>query len=340
MQQTMRDNFSRLSQLGKDLPLNLWLPMAVDAAKAVVPPDSGLLKELGALQTKHKSAPNDGGSGGDHNSRDVEVYQHVSTILNNIETMVDLYQPQPSRKDVLEECRQALTGEMETATQNLRREQAVLEECKQAVTREIESARQTLTREVDFAIADQLFKHWVFRIFGTLLLALVLGLLGIDIWFSQKVSAAQQQLAKMEEQVSEAHLAIYTKASELNKTLDLARGDLLKSRDAAVDVLKNDQGSASKEIDSVKGAMTDQVKMKGSNGIDRIKNEEDVQIDRLRTLATQKLAHVEKPWAVWLLSSWAPSGLAILLSIFAIWSSNRRLKNRSASNSAGERLLA
>ena len=213
---------------------------------------------------------------------------------------------------------------METATQTLRREQAVLEECKQALTREIESARQTLTREVDFAIADQLSKHWVFRIFGTLLLALFLGLLGIDIWFSQKVSAAQQQLTKMQEQVNEAQLAIYTKASELNKNLDAAREDLVKSRDAAVDILKDDQGSASKEIDSVKGAMTDQVKMEGSNGLDRVKKEEDVQIDRLRTVATQKLAHAEKPWAGWLLSSWAPSGLAILLSMFAIWSSNRR----------------
>jgi hypothetical protein len=324
MHQTVRDKFSRLSQLGKELPLNLWLPMAVDAARAVVPPDSGLLKELGALQSKRKSTSNDGGRGADHSSPDAEVYQHVSTILNNIETMVDLYQPQASGKDVLlEECKHALTGEMETATQALRREQAVLEECKQALTREIERARQTLTREVDFAIADQLFKHWVFRVFGTILLALVLGLLGIDIWFSQKVSATQQQLTKMQDQANEAQLAIYTKASELNKTLDMARGDLLKSRDAAVDVLKNDQGRASKEIDSVKGAITDQVKMEGSNGIDRVKKEEDVQIDRLRTVATEKLAHVEKPWAVWLLSSWAPSGLAILLSIFAIWSINR-----------------
>jgi hypothetical protein len=324
MQQTVRENFSRLSQLGKELPLNLWLPMAVDAARAVVPPDSGLLKELGALQSKRKSAPNDGGSDADQSGPDAEVYQHVSTILNNIETMVDLYQPQRSRKDViLEECKQALTREMETSTQTLKREQAVLEECKQALIREIESARQTLNREVDFAIADQLFKHWAFRIFGTLLLALFLGLLGIDIWFSQKVSAAQQQLDKMQSQVNEAQLAIYTKASELNRTLDMARGDLLKSRDAAVDVLKNDQGRASKEIDSVKGTTTDQVKMEGRNGIDRVKNEEDVQIDRLRTVATEKLAHVEKPWAVWLLSSWAPSGLAILLSIFAIWSINR-----------------
>lgn len=324
MQQTVRDNFSRLSQLGKELPLNLWLPMAVDAARAVVPPDSGLLKELGALQSKRKSAPNDGGTGAEHSCLDAEVYQHVSAILNNIDTVVDLYQPHPSRQDLLEECKQALTGEMETATQTLRREQAVLEECKQALTREIESARQTLTREVDFAIADQLFKHWVFRIFGTLLLTLLLGLLGIDIWFSQKVSAAQQQLAKMQEQVNEAQLAIYTKASELNKTLDTAREDLLRSREAAVDILKNDQGNASKEIDSVKGAMTDQVKMEGSNGIARVKQEEDVQIDRLRTITTQKLAHVEKPWLVWLLSSWAPSGLAILLSTFAIWSRNRR----------------
>ena len=325
MHQTVRENFSRLSQLGKELPLNLWLPMAVDAARAVVPPDSGLLKELGALQSKRKSEPNDGGSGADHSDPDAEVYQHVSTILNNIETMVDLYQPQRSRKDVLlEECKQALTREMETSTQTLKREQVVLEECKQALIREIESARQTLNREVDFAIADQLFKHWAFRIFGTLLLALFLGLLGIDIWFSQKVSAAQQQLAKMQSQVNEAQLAIYTKALELNKTLDMARGDLLKSRDAAVDILKNDQGKASKEIDSVKGAMNDQVKMEGRNGIDRVKNEEDVQIDRLRTVATEKLAHVEKPWAVWLLSSWAPSGLAILLSIFAIWRINRR----------------
>ena len=323
MQQTVRDNFSRLSQLGKELPLNLWLSMAVDAARAVVPPDSGLLKELGALQGKRKSAPNDGGSGTDHCSRDAEVYQHVSTILNNLETVVDLYQTQPSRKDILEECKQALTGEMETATQTLRREQAVLEECKQALTREIERARQTLTREVDFAIGNQLFKHWVFRIFGSILLALVLGLLAIDIWFSQKVSTAQQELARMQAQMNEAQLAIYTKASELNKTLDLARGDLLKGRDAAVDVLKNDQGRASKEIDSVKGAITDQVKTEGGNGIDRVKKEEEVQIDRLRTVATEKLAHVERPWAVWLLSSWAPSGLAILLSIFAIWSINR-----------------
>ena len=83
-------------------------------------------------------------------------------------------------------------------------------------------------------------------------------------------------------------------SSELNKTLETAREDLLKSRDAAVDILKNDQGNAGKEIDSVKGAMTDQLKMEGSNGIDRVKNEEDVQIDRLRTVTTQKLAHVEK----------------------------------------------
>jgi hypothetical protein len=124
--------------------------------------------------------------------------------------------------------------------------------------------------------------------------------------------------------VNEAQLAIYTKASELNKTLDTARGDLLKSRDAAVDVLKNDQGRASKDIDSLKGAITDQVKLEGSNGIDKVKKEEDVQIDRLRTVATERLAHVEKPWAVWLLSSWASSGLAIVLSIFAIWSINRR----------------
>lgn len=324
MQQTVRDNFSRLSQLGKELPLNLWLPMAVDAARAVVPADSGLLKELGALQSRRNPAPNDGSNGAEHSCRDAEVYQHVSAILNNIDTVVDLYQPRPTRQDLLEECKQALTGEMETATQTLRREQAVLEECKQALTREIESARQTLTREVDFAIADQLFKHWAFRIFGTLLLILLLGLLGIDIWFSQKVSAAQQQLTKMQEQVNEAQLAIYTKASELNKTLDTARADLLSSRDTGVDILKNDQGNASKEIDSVKGAMTDQVKMEGSNGIDRVKREEDVQIDRLRTITTQKLAHVEKPWSVWLLSSWAPSGLAILLSAFAIWSRNRR----------------
>ena len=324
MQKTVRDNFSRLSQLGKELPLHLWLPMAVDAAKAVVPPDSGLLKELGTLQNGSNSVPSDGHTGAAHSSRDSEIYQQVSAILNNIDTVVDLYQPHPRRQDILEDCKQALTAEMETATQTLRREQVVLEECKQALTREIESARQTLTREVDFAIADQLFKHWVFRIFGTLLLALFVGLLGIDIWFSQKVSAAQQQLAKMQGQVNEAQLAIYTKASEINKTLDTAREDLLRSRDAALDILKNDQGNASKEIDSVRGAMTDQVKIEGNNGIDRVKKEEDVQIDRLRTLTTQKLAHVQKPWAVWLLSSWVPSGLAILLSIFAIWSSNRR----------------
>ena len=104
MQQTVRDNFSRLSQLGKELPLNLWLPMAVDAARAVVPPDSGLLRELGALQSKRKSMPNDGGSGADPSPRDAEVYQQVSTILNNLEAMVDLYQPQPGPKDVVEQC--------------------------------------------------------------------------------------------------------------------------------------------------------------------------------------------------------------------------------------------
>jgi hypothetical protein len=323
MKQTVRDNFSRLSQLGKELPLNLWLPMAVDAARAVVPPDSGLLKELGTLQGERNSVQNDGDRGAEPSSRDAKVYQQVSAILNNIDTVVDLYQPHPRQQDILEECKQALTGEMETATQTLRREQAVLEECKQALAREIESARQTLTREVDFAIADQLFKHWVFRIFGTLLLALFLGLLGIDVWFSQKVSAAQQQLAKMQEQVNEAQLAIYTKASELNKNLDAAREDVVKNRDAAVDILKNDQSNASKDIDSVKGTMTGQVRSEGNNGIDRVKKEEDVQIDRLRTITTQKLAHLEAPWAVWLLSSWVPSGLAILLSIFAIWSTRR-----------------
>ena len=124
--------------------------------------------------------------GAEHSCRDAEVYQHVSAILNNIDTVVDLYQPHPSRQDLLKECKQALT-------------------------REIESARQTLTREVDFAIADQLFKHWVLLIFGTLLLTLLLALLGIAIWFSQKVSAAQQQLTKMQEQVNEAQLAFTPK---------------------------------------------------------------------------------------------------------------------------------
>ena len=323
MQQTVRDNFSRLSQLGKELPLTLWLPMAVDAARAVVPPGSGLLKELDTLQNERQSGQSEGGTGAGRSNRDAEVFQHVSAILNNIDTVVDLYQSR-SRQDVFEECKQVLTRELETATQTMRREQVVLEECKKALTREIESARQTISREVDFAIADQLFKHWVFRIFGALLLALFLGLLGIDVWFSQKVSAAQQQLAKMQEQVNESQLAIYTKAAELNKTLDTTREDLMKNRDAAVDILKNDQANASKEIDWVKGAMTDQVKKEGGNGIDRVKKEEDVQIDRLRTATTQKLAHVEKPWAVWLLSSWAPSGLAIFLSIFALWNRNRR----------------
>jgi hypothetical protein len=316
MEQTVRDNLSRLSKLGMELPLSLWLPMAVDAVRALVPTDSGLLKELGTLQSESGAANKDSdtGAGAVHSSRDAKVHQYVSSILNNIDTLVYLYEPHVS-------------GEMETATQTLRREQVVLEECKQALTREIESARQTLGREVDFAIAERLFKHWAFRIVGALLLALVLGFIGINMLFSQKVAAAQQQVAKMQGQANEAQLAIYTKASELNKSLDTAREDLSKSRDAAADILKNDQDNARKEIDSVKGAMTDLVKKEGSNGVDMIKKEEDVQIERLRTVTTQKLAHTDKPWAVWLLSSWAPSGLAILLSIVSIvamWSRNRR----------------
>jgi len=316
MEQTVRDNLSRLSKLGMELPVSLWLPMAVDAVRALVPTDSGLLKELGKLQTLSGAAYNDGdtGTGAVHSSRDAKVYQYVSSVLNNLDTLVYLYEPRVS-------------GEMETATQALRREQAVLEECKRALTREIESARQTLGREVDFAIAERLFKHWAFRIVGALLLALVLAFLGINILFSQKIAATQQQVAKMQGQANEAQLAIYTKASELNKSLDNAREDLSKNRAAAADILKNDQDNARKEIDSVKGAMIDLVKKDGSNGVDLIKNEETVQIERLRTVTTQKLAHTDKPWAIWLLSSWAPSGLAILLSIIsmvAVWSWNRR----------------
>jgi hypothetical protein len=316
MDQTVRDNLSILSKLGMELPLSLWLPMAVDAVRALVPTDSGLLKELAALHSEPGAAYNDSdaGPGATHSSRDAKIYQYVSSILNNIDTLVYLYEPHVS-------------SEMETATQTLRREQVVLEDCKQAVTREIESARQILGREVDFAIADRLFKHWAFRIVGALLLALVLGFLGINMLFSQKVAVAQQQVVKMQGQANEAQLAIYTKASELNKSLDTAREDLSKSRDAATDILKNDQNNARKEIDSVKGAMTDLVKNEASNGVDMIKKEEDVQIERLRTVTTQKLAHTDKPWAVWLLSSWAPSGLAILLSlvsIAAMWGRNRR----------------
>jgi hypothetical protein len=299
-----------------ELPLSLWLPMAVDAVRALVPTDSGLLKELAALHSEPGAPSNhiDAGPGTTDSSRDAKVYQYVNSILNNIDTLVYLYEPRVS-------------GEIEAATQTLRREQVVLEECKQAVTREIERARQTLGREVDFAIAERLFKHWAFRIVGALLLALMLGFLGINMLFSQKMAAAQQQVAKMQGQANEAELAIYTKASELNKSLDTAREDLSKSRDAAADILKNDQDNARKEIDSVKGAMADLVKKEGSNGVDMINKEEEVQIDRLRTLTTQKLAHTDKPWAVWLLSSWAPSGLAILLSLVSIgvvWSSNRR----------------
>jgi hypothetical protein len=313
MEQTVRDNLSRLSKLGMELPLSLWLPMAVDAVKALVPADSGLLNELGNLRSEPGAAykDSDPGAGATHSSQDEKVYQYVSSILNNIDTLVYLYEPRVGH-------------EVETATQTLRREQVVLEECKQALTREIERARQTLGREVDFAIGERLFKHWAFRIVGALLLVLVLAFLGINLLFSQKVAAAQQQVAKMQGQANEAELAIYTKAAELNKTLDTAREDVLKSRDAAADILKNDQYNASKEIDSVRGAMTDQVKKEGSNGVDTIKKEEDVQIERLRNVTTQKLAHTDKPWAVWLLSSWAPSGLAILLSIVAIWSKNRR----------------
>lgn len=198
----------------------------------------------------------------------------------------------------------------------------MLEECKQALTREIESARQTLGREVDFAIGDRLFKNWAFRIVGAMVIALVLAFLGINMWLSQKVAAAQQQVATMQGQANEAQLAIYTKVLELNKTLDTAREDLLRSRDAAVDILKNDQYNASKEIDSVKAVMTDQAKKEGSDGVDRIRKEEDSQIERVRTVTTQKLAHIDRPWAVWLLSSWAPSGLAMLLSIVAVWRGN------------------
>lgn len=310
MEQAVRDNLTRLSKLGMELPLSLWLPIAVDAVRALVPVDSGLLKELGKLQSESVAAHNDGDRGtGVHSSRDAKVYQYVSSVLNNIDTLVYLYEPYVS-------------GEMETATQTMRREQVVLEECKQALTREIESARQTLGREVDFAIGDRLFKNWAFRIVGAMVIALVLAFLGINMWFSQKVAAAQQQVATMQGQANEAQLAIYTKVLELNKTLDTAREDLLRSRDAAVDILKNDQYNASKEIDSVKAVMTDQAKKEGSDGVDRIRKEEDSQIERVRTVTTQKLAHIDRPWAVWLLSSWAPSGLAMLLSIVAVWRGN------------------
>lgn len=310
MEQAVRDNLTRLSKLGMELPLSLWLPIAVDAVRALVPVDSGLLKELGKLQSESVAAHNDGERGtGVHSSRDAKVYQYVSSVLNNIDTLVYLYEPYVS-------------GEMETATQTMRREQVVLEECKQALTREIESARQTLGREVDFAIGDRLFKNWAFRIVGAMVIALVLAFLGINMWFSQKVAAAQQQVATMQGQANEAQLAIYTKVLELNKTLDTAREDLLRSRDAAVDILKNDQYNASKEIDSVKAVMTDQAKKEGSDGVDRIRKEEDSQIERVRTVTTQKLAHIDRPWAVWLLSSWAPSGLAMLLSIVAVWRGN------------------
>lgn len=310
MEQAVRDNLTRLSKLGMELPLSLWLPIAVDAVRALVPVDSGLLKELGKLQSESVAAHNDGDRGtGVHSSRDAKVYQYVSSVLNNIDTLVYLYEPYVS-------------GEMETATQTMRREQVVLEECKQALTREIESARQTLGREVDFAIGDRLFKNWAFRIVGAMVIALVLAFLGINMWLSQKVAAAQQQVATMQGQANEAQLAIYTKVLELNKTLDTAREDLLRSRDAAVDILKNDQYNASKEIDSVKAVMTDQAKKEGSDGVDRIRKEEDSQIERVRTVTTQKLAHIDRPWAVWLLSSWAPSGLAMLLSIVAVWRGN------------------
>jgi F0F1-type ATP synthase membrane subunit b/b' len=178
---------------------------------------------------------------------------------------------------------------------------------------------------VDFAVSEQVFKHWTFRTLAGLLIALVGAFLGIDIWFSQKVGAAGQQVAKMQEQVNGARLAIYEKASELNKTLEVAREDLLKSRDAANDILKNDRNNAQKEVDWVKGTVADQIKKEGSRGSGLIKTEEDNQIERLRNEATQKVAHIGEPWAIWLLgTSWVPPGLALLFSIVALIVSIRR----------------
>jgi hypothetical protein len=274
--------------------------MVTDAVSALVPPNSALVRELGALRNEPRTASSDAADKEAVPGRDADVRRYVNSILNNIDSMVDLYKPPPSRQDLLEEVKQGLN-------------------------RELDYAKQNLKRELDFAIADQFFKHWVFRILAGLLVALVGAFLGIDIWFSQKVNAAQQQVAKMQEQVNGAKLAIYEKASELNKTLDTAREDLLKSRDAGTDVLRNDLKNAQKEIDWVKGTVTDQVKKEGGSGSDLIKKEEGAQLDRLRKEATQKVAHINQPWAVWTLaSSWVPPSLAILLSAIALILSIRR----------------
>jgi hypothetical protein len=294
--QNARENILRLRNLETYLPINLWLAMVTDAVAALIPANSSLLKELGNLSARIEEMPVSTVEGAAPNDPNTEIRRQVNAILLYVDSLVDLYKPPPT----LDRAK-------------------LLEDMKQDLNRELERAKQDFNHGIDNSISDRVFKHWTFRILSGLLVALIAAFLGIDILFSQKVAAAQQHVVEMQAKLDSAKLAIFEKASELNKTLDAAREDILRSRDAANDVLLNDRNKDEKDIEWVKGNADDQLKKEGIRGSDLVKAEEGAQIELLRKAAAQKVAHINEPWAIWLLgTSWVLPALALLCSVIAL----------------------
>lgn len=298
MEAATRAKLVDLQASEQDLPLNLWIAVVSDALAAVLPPGAALLKELETLRNPSPS-PSHGFDGKGDN--DAKTRLSLKVLLDKAQVIGDLYKPptpMPTNDEIVKDISAKVMREVETST------------------------------------TQHLATHWVFRALYVILGSLILAFLGIDFWLSKQVTAAEQTVTKMQDQVNGAKAAIFEKESDLNKALRDAESELSKSVVISKDLLNGDFKKSEGEIAWVEADLTSRLKDDERARSKRIGKAGDDQVLAIRKQGAAQLAGIQNPYAVWLLgTSWVLPLAAFAFSALALavcwrFSSTRELKRR------------
>jgi len=179
--------------------------------------------------------------------------------------------------------------------------------------------QEKVDKAIDISLTNRLPRHFIFKLLGAILLSLIAAFIGIDLWYAKMASAAQDNINRMQQKVDGARTVIFEKEAELDKELLNAKTTLVKSRDAATDVLKDDLKNARTDITNTKNSVTEQLKTDTKDSIKAIKDEEKDQIADLRLKAAVKIGDIKKPYVIWLLgASWLLPVAAFVCSLVAL----------------------
>jgi hypothetical protein len=270
------------------VPFEAWLSVAIDMVSRIVPPQSTALQQLAALRTTPRDEP---------------PWRDAVAIVQLVDTFAREYQPDTSPL-------------IDNATAQLNRlKEALLKDLapdSESGTGKALLARwqQTLGKEASNAITDQIRSHPVIRILFVILGTMIAGFLGVNYLHAKYVQEAKQAVEKMQEQLNGAKIAIFDKQSELNKVIGDAQRDLA--------------AKSQKDVDWVKGTVTQEIKDNGAESKRVLDRERDVQLNKLQQEATTTIGRLrEHPYLTWLVG-W--SSIAAILSLpvsltalFAVW---------------------